>query len=464
MILVGGSIASGARTPSVTDDVQERRSFDFFRIETASRIPGFFGSAAWNLVLQACSREPAVSQAVIALGALHERSSLPLQSNSADGQRAIQTSFPLRQYSRALGGLRQYLSIAKGLDLNIVLICALIHISIEVIQNNYANAIMHLENSLQLLRQSSRRIEDEKVDQPSQYSRLNNMEVDLDLARAFLRLDLQASTYLGRRAPALAEKEAASAMPARFSSLNQSKDVLDSLTRQLYSLIRTIVEPYRYNKDEDIPLEAVAQIAHLKHLLDVWDERFEIYLSRSASRFSRQELLVINVLLINHKMSAIQAGTCAHREASIFDQFDTKFDEIVTLAATIIWAHNSASSHVLNFSLDAGVIFPTYWTAINCREPWIRQRAMSLLRSVTFQEGVWDAAAHVRIAEVAIAREQRCSVDVAAVDQRPPESARVHSVGTNVLDPVRRVAEVNLSQRLGGLDGPWSNYVEWITW
>jgi hypothetical protein len=86
------------------------------------------------------------------------------------------------------------------------------------------------------------------------------------------------------------------------------------------------------------------------------------------------------------------------------------------------------------------------------------------LRSITFQEGVWDAAAHARIAEVAIAREQQCSADVAAADQRHPEFARVHSVGTNVLDPVRRVAEVSLSQKLDGLDRPWTDYVEWITW
>lgn len=89
---------------------------------------------------------------------------------------------------------------------------------------------------------------------------------------------------------------------------------------------------------------------------------------------------------------------------------------------------------------------------------------MSLLRSITFQEGVWDAAAHAKIAEVAIAREQKCSTDAGTADRRPPEFARVHSVGTNSFDPVKRVAEVSLSQKLDGLDGPWTNYLEWIMW
>jgi hypothetical protein len=89
---------------------------------------------------------------------------------------------------------------------------------------------------------------------------------------------------------------------------------------------------------------------------------------------------------------------------------------------------------------------------------------MALLRSITFQEGVWNAAAQASIAEVAIAREQQCSTDESSAGQRPLEFARVHSVGTNILDPVKRVAEVNLTQRLDGLDGPWHNHVEWVTW
>jgi hypothetical protein len=462
--IVGNSIASFTGSVSGTMGIQERRSFDFFCSETVPSIAGFFGSSAWNLVLQACSREPAVSQAVVALGALHERASMSLQSSNVDGQRAIQTSFPLRQYSRALAVLRRYLSTAKGLDLNIILICALIHVSIEVIQNNYTNAVVHLENSLQLLRQSSRHIQSATPDYSSQHSQLETVEVDSDLARAFLRLDLQASTYLGMRAPAIAGNDSAYAMPARFSSICQAKDVLDSFTGQLYSLIRTTVEEYRYRKDEDIPLEAVVQVAHLKQALDLWDERFEKYLGRSTSKFSRQEQLVINVLLINHKINTIEAATCTHHESRIFDQFDTIFDEIVTLAATVILARSATSPNVLKFSLDVGVIHPLYWTAIKCREPWIRQRAMSLLRSITFQEGVWDSAAQARIAEVAIAREQQYCIDDSSRGWRPPEFARVHSVGTNVLDPVRRVAEVCVSQRLGGLNGPWTNHVEWITW
>jgi hypothetical protein len=201
---------------------------------------------------------------------------------------------------------------------------------------------------------------------PNRKSRLEVVEVDSDLVRAFLRLDLQASTYVVGRTPIIVGKDISYAMPARFSSISQTKNVLDSITGQLYSLVRTVVEEYRYKKEEDIPMDAVAQVAHLKEALDDWDKHFEKYLGRSTSIFSRQEQLVINVLLIliNHKISAISAAACTHRGASIFDQFDIKFDEIATLAATVIWSCSNSSSNIPKFSLDIGVIHPLYWTVL----------------------------------------------------------------------------------------------------
>jgi hypothetical protein len=463
-VVIADSIASGPRSISPAEDVQELRSFEFFRSQVAPDIGGFFGSSTWNLVLQACTSEPAVNQAVVALGALYERLSLSLRPSNVGDARLIETDFPLQQYAKALSGFRRYLSMTKDLNLDTVLACALIHISIEVIRNNYVNAIVHLESSLQLLQHSSTEAPSPAPGQSNRKALLKTAKVDSDLARAFLRLDLQASTYRGMRAPAVAGKHAEDVMPARFYSISQAKDVLDSLTGQLYSLIRTTIEDYRYRKDRDIPVDAVAQVAHVKDSLDIWNERFEKYLDRPTSRFSRQEQLAINILLISHRVSTIEAATCAHPEETIFDQFDAEFDEIVTLAAVIIRARNTVNPRTLDFSLDMGVIYPVYWTAVKCRELWTRQRAMALLRSITFQEGVWNAAAQASIAEVAIAREQQCSTDESSAGKRPLEFARVHSVGTNILDPVKRVAEVNLTQRLDGLDGPWHNHVEWVTW
>lgn len=76
-----------------------------------------------------------------------------------------------------------------------------------------------------------------------------------------------------------------------------------------------------------------------------------------------------------------------------------------------------------------------------------------------FREGAWSATAQASIAQVAISREESFN-DSSLPDQRPLEIARVHSVSLNEMDPAKRVAEVNLTQKLHGLDGPWHDHVE----
>jgi len=370
----------------------------------------------------------------------------------------------LQKYNKAVGTLRRYLSTAMDVNLDVVLVCALVHISIEVIQNklsNYVNALTHLECSLQLLQHSSTKSLSSTLSGLNSEGLFKTPEVDSDLARAFLRLDLQASIYQGRRIPTIVSKHTVNVVPARFYSIAQAKEVLDFLTGQLYSLIRATIEEYRYRKDENIPADTVTEVALVKNSLHTWNGKFEKYLNNPTSKFSRQEQLAINILIINHRVSITNAATCTDPGETIFDNFDPEFDEIVTLAATVLRSRNNTDSpHTLDFSLDMGIIYPLYWTAIKCREPWIRQRAMSLLRSINFQEGVWEATAQASIASVAIAREQQGIVE----GERPLEVARVYSVGSNVLDPLKRVAEVNLTQRLEGLEGPWSEYVEWAAW
>jgi hypothetical protein len=145
----------------------------------------------------------------------------------------------------------------------------------------------------------------------------------------------------------------------------------------------------------------------------------------------------------------------------VFDLYDDEFDEFVTLAAVIV--RSQRQSDVLELRLDMGLIYPLYWTALKCQEPWTRKRAMSLLQSIRFQEGVWNAKAQAAIAQVAINREESFN-DPTNPSQRPLEVARVHSVGLNVHDPVNKVAEINLTQKLNGLDGPWHDHVEWCSW
>lgn len=446
VIVVPNTMALALRSAGPSDGIQECRSFDFFRTETFPGIGGLFETSTWKLVLQACDKEPTVRQAAIALGALHEKMSL--QSTCGDGSNQLETAFPIKQYGKALAAIRKYLTVEKAPKVDVILMCALICISIEVMQNNYLNASVHLENSLQFLQA-----------RPS-HNNLSNTDIDSDMSRTFRHLDLHASKFQGMRPPVVVPENEFH-MPSRFSSITQAKDALASITAQLYTFVRSVAEEYKYRKLQAVPFSEVSNLGLIRDRFNAWKDRFDKFLHRSTSKFSRHEQSFIDVLIINHRSDYIEAATCIQAEALAFDEFDDEFDEIVTLAANVI--RSRRQSNVLEFRLDIGIICPLYCTAVRCREPWIRQRAMSLLRSIRFQEGVWNAAAQANIAQISIDRE--LTFDGHSIpSQRPLEFARVHSVGCEIFDPLKRVAEVHLTQKLNGLDEPWHDHVEWCSW
>ncbi|KUJ10119.1 uncharacterized protein LY89DRAFT_787754 [Mollisia scopiformis] len=450
------SMATSTQPTSRAYDLQKRRAFDFFRTETAPKISGHFGATTWQLILQTCSNEPVVSQAVVALGSLHERLSI---ASNEKGSQAIATPFPMRQYSQAISDLREYLSTSWNADINIILICALVHISIETLQVKYSNAVLHLEHSLQLIQVVSGISTPSPSDAVAGPSFKQNIEPEL--IDTFQGLDIHASLFQGMRPPILSGICTQDSVPGRLSSLREAHLVLNRITSRLYTFIRSVVEEYKHRKLQVIPIEEIAEAASIVSEFEAWDDRFQRYLHRTTSKFSRADQSVIDILLVNHRLAFIEASTCVYSDATIFDKFDAPFDEIVTLASNVIRARKPTS--VLDFQLDIGIIQPLYRTALCCREPWTRQKAISLLRSITFQEGVWNAASQAAIAQVAIDRENYFK-DENNPSRRVSEFGRVHTVGIDVIDFVKKTAEVILSQKLNGLDGPWYEHVEFCTW
>lgn len=92
-----------------------------------------------------------------------------------------------------------------------------------------------------------------------------------------------------------------------------------------------------------------------------------------------------------------------------WDEFCPFFEQMVTLGESINDLYSSpssspsssvspSSSSSKTFSLDFGIIASMFNVAAHCRDPYIRRRAVSVLRSSTVQEGVWNSVAIAAIA------------------------------------------------------------------
>ncbi|KAH7124518.1 hypothetical protein EDB81DRAFT_619249, partial [Dactylonectria macrodidyma] len=142
----------------LTSDI-ERITFDWFRHRAMFKLSGVFSSRFWDsLVLQACSTNPAVLHAVLALGSAHKMEMQIRPSNSGDlcaRSRQQQMQFTLQQYNKAIACVQPLLSRTQP-DIQssrVVLIACMVFVCLELLQGRYIEGIKHLCNGMVLLNQ-----------------------------------------------------------------------------------------------------------------------------------------------------------------------------------------------------------------------------------------------------------------------------------------------------------------------
>ena len=112
---------------------KERRSFDFFRQNTAPQLSGFLGGDFWErLLLQAALHNLSIRHAILALGSLHERfqqdNGLMMQSQS----NGWTDDFASKNYSQAIKLLVEPLSQDGQQAIDVWLICSILFACLEV--------------------------------------------------------------------------------------------------------------------------------------------------------------------------------------------------------------------------------------------------------------------------------------------------------------------------------------------
>jgi hypothetical protein len=247
---------------------------------------GHFDLPLWSkLVLQASHSEPAVQYAATALGALHDKIDLQRSMDHLSGHsQCIDMDFPIRQYTKALVSIRCLLDGSDTRSIELVLISCLICIYYELLQENYTAAWTHLEKALKVMKPPRR--DTERVPSEGRYHPVNLIAVDEDLIQAFSRLDVQASSYLSRRRPRLSIVILPTDLPARFTSLCQSREALNGIIGHLQYFMRSTAGKFKYGSPGPIPLAVIAKVCSLKLLLEAWADSFSAFLDHPSTKMT----------------------------------------------------------------------------------------------------------------------------------------------------------------------------------
>lgn len=396
-------------------DALERRYFQFFRQRTIVSATSLIGSRFWDrTVLQAVHLEPAVRHAVLALAGLHQVSEMA-QSND-DRQRHL--AFTERQHHKALEAAKLLVASAQPQDVDRVLIACVIFICYEAVRGNYRASQVHMA--------SGRAIWMSNHDRLMHVSRRNDLA---EIVHALARLDLSALTF----------QDSSTSIPLTLSDLYRSEATLEVFEFDSVAEARSsLTNLTRWTMLVDVPGDGsensgassqmynyLCELAKCAAQMQSWRHELDILLKRQPELAST---LPVQLLRLQH------AGASALLEAGAFGpetRWDRKavlahFTEAISSAERVV-AELAKSESSGSFSVEPGYIDVCFSAATRCRDPFLRRRAIEVLRAIPRQENKWHSVPAAAIAEAWVAVEENGLENV----QQPsdvPECNRTHMI------------------------------------
>ncbi|WPG98848.1 Hypothetical protein R9X50_00164600 [Acrodontium crateriforme] len=436
-------------------DALEGNTIDFFRRNTVPGVSGYFIDPVWDLALQLSQQDMTVRHAMVAMGALHQEIHLKKMAAKASMDFSLTKSkFPTFQYTKALNGLQTLLK-SDSVPLNVAIISIILFVHFETLRENFAPALLHLENGIKLLRA---RVASSKE------------KVEDSLVQSFSRIDLQASIIFEWRAPGMASLISSDLqVPKLFYDMQHARDIIAAWTSHLYHLKRTEVDHFIYGEPGSIPLETIASIQHLESVFINLDGLLWDFMHSPKTRLTIYEQHGLGNLRSRVKVNRIIAGTCLYAEASVYDRYLKEFEEIMVICNHIIET-DSGDRRLISVSLDEGLILPLNFVARLCRDGRIRHQALLQLRRMTADQDIkgmnWYLQTTAGTAELCIGFEEEGHEGKVLKCKDIAEERRIHVYDIHGWDlsSLATCVQVRLMTKPNGMDGEWVEERRFIKW
>ncbi|KAI1177750.1 hypothetical protein F4777DRAFT_191945 [Nemania sp. FL0916] len=387
---------------------EQEACFRWFRHRTYTKLPLPFITPFWRtLVLQACTAEPAILHAVLALGSAHQKESFEEgQPDELIGALDSQQEFMLREYGKAIRDLQPHFSSQDRRSVHVALVVCTLFTFFENLLGRYATAITHLHSGLRLLAETyapDRHVSSRNgnaIVKPRGY-------VDDWIIESFARLHVQAALWdqgLLEIYPKLPEFPG-TPVPSVFDSTNQAAQYMDRLILDILHL----TEQYSNSSDgnavgSSLPPKFYDSQERLRQDLDRWLAAYNATDPNSSEGFSPVDSFYLKVLRGYHTMALVMLNTCTQSvNETIYDTYTADFISLIEQLVEVWKAHvarpawhpspcDTEMPRRLSHSVgDKGWIPLLYFIAVKCRVHRIRLQAVRLLSQTLHKEGIWNS-------------------------------------------------------------------------
>lgn len=403
-------------------DKLEARYFRVFVEQTSSELSGIFQLSFWNrFVLQSCRDEPFARYAVVALAALNVSYKYHLQWGNAVLPAFLKTPdehqrFALTQYDKAVRCMRLSISDPNR-DLWKALLSCLLVYCFEGFQGRRDLAMSHAQSGQKLFQ--DRIIYQARLKSEVSISSSRTCSLDVEVIRAFARLDLLLLTTLDTRSPAehrkFIEYEGCTPLPeipSIFRSMSDAKIYIDLLMRKIGHFMASALSCRSHTllggELENRPCNTQAQIQfgsniysyqgavlspdhHFHHSeytdhLRRWFVAFEPLIQSGyvASEDSDIWYAMSRLQIHARIVKILLAGILFSSEIS-YDRFLPDFKVVVAFASRIVQRQQPSFNFDLSIIPEIGIV------GLRCRDWKVRREALKILKQPNFQREVfWD--------------------------------------------------------------------------
>lgn len=457
-------------SPILIANAEEKRAIHYSREKVAPVLSGSLDSSFWSrLVLQVGDSEPAVRLAIMAVGSLFEHMEHEASFHPTNHSQAVVTGrryqFAIQCYNKAISALMRRMEQGDSAG-DIALLTCVLFICVEFLQGNEVEALALCLKGSKML-QSVPNTNYDLGTAPIPQWQMKSSVIMEDVSPTFIRLGILSTLFgqpieTGTPLNVLVEPPPPE-LSFSFRSLSEARD-------ELYNLIETcqvvLCAAMIYKCGPDANLIAPGSLHAHKHRMLVnlknWAAAFTIVNSSLDPCASYSDIYAATLLQLYHLIVYIWVSTCVDKGETVFDSHMAEFTSIVELSESLL-AKGIAANALPHFTFEMGLIPPLYFTAINCRHPALRRKAVSLLRQGSRRESLWDAESLARVAERVIELEE-IGLE-SGTDASPEERCRVHdaAISQRVLTRERNGYPIQFKLRPSGLDLNFAYVEEFIS-
>lgn len=313
-------------------------------------------------------------------------------------------NFEIKQYNKALRGLRKHIS-ANGVTIEVTLTCCILLICLEFLRGRVEQAILHLRGGFTILEATEQHAHPPTAPFHFQNLSSNSSEITRKLKDMFTRLRLQWDLFSGAEG---FENEKFSSvhqitLTSPFSSLEEARSSLAKILGLSLRFIQSSLSKFysrcsaeKYTTTKIDPLETHAWM--MAQFSD-WSRNFEAYMATQNANSDMKFLNGSALLRMQHLAGEIWHSTVLSPRETIYDAAYQQFSSLILLASSLTWDVEAkptilgmANEASFSFTFEMGAIAPLYFTAVSCRDRKIRRQAIELLACcLPRREGLWDA-------------------------------------------------------------------------